>query len=196
MNSDELLSWWSLIIKQVVLQKGEETYWKHTGVGKYVDENGSLPCWLPRGQRLSHQRWIWRFHYAQVTKYTSNGNHPGFETKGRRHQKSKPRVSVAPQKRLKGAREVTSHSVGKLESILPINHIHQWLNDSSWKNVSDKVNNSCIFKPFEYFFQWGSTINTMLPFNRFINACFYQYKVTLHKTYNSKTRFYTFCSEG
>ena len=34
------------------------------------------------------------------TVYASEGIHPGFETQGRRHQKSKTGVSVAPQKGL------------------------------------------------------------------------------------------------
>ena len=34
----------------------------------------------------------------QAMKHTCEGINPGFETHGRRHQKSKTRVSVAPQK--------------------------------------------------------------------------------------------------
>ena len=37
---------------------------------------------------------------AQARKHTNNGIHPGFETQGRRHQKSKTGVSVTPQKGL------------------------------------------------------------------------------------------------
>ena len=36
----------------------------------------------------------------QVMKHTSKGIHPGFETQGRRHQKSKIGVSVVSRKRL------------------------------------------------------------------------------------------------
>ena len=57
-----------------------------------------LPCWLSRGQQVLHQRWIWGIHCTQAMKHTSEGIHPGFETQGRRHQKSKRGVSVALQK--------------------------------------------------------------------------------------------------
>ena len=36
----------------------------------------------------------------EARKHTSEGIHPGFETQGRHHQKSKTGVSVAPQKGL------------------------------------------------------------------------------------------------
>ena len=36
-----------------------------------------------------------KVNFAQAIKYASEGIHPGFETQGRRHQKSKPGVSVA-----------------------------------------------------------------------------------------------------
>ena len=36
----------------------------------------------------------------QARKHASEGIHPGFETQGRRHQKPKTGVSVAPQKGL------------------------------------------------------------------------------------------------
>ena len=51
-------------------------------------------------RQVSHQRWIWGIHCAQARKHTSKGIHPGFETQGRRHQKSKIGVSVALQKGL------------------------------------------------------------------------------------------------
>ena len=40
------------------------------------------PCWPPRGQQVSHHRWIWEFHYSQAMKHTSEGIHSGFETQG------------------------------------------------------------------------------------------------------------------
>ena len=55
--------------------------------------------WWKR-QWVSHQRWIWGIRCAQVRKHASEGIHPGFETQGRRHQKSKTGVSVDPQKGL------------------------------------------------------------------------------------------------
>ena len=58
-------------------------------------EHDGLPRWLSRGQQVSHQRWIWGIHCAQARKHTI---HPGFETQGKHHQKSKTGVSVAPQK--------------------------------------------------------------------------------------------------
>ena len=33
-----------------------------------------LPCWLPRGQQVSHQRWIWGIHCAQARKHASKGS--------------------------------------------------------------------------------------------------------------------------
>ena len=72
---------------------------QHYGTDRVFVSN-TLPCWPPSGQQVSHQSWIWGFHYMQVTKHASEGIHPGFETQGRRHQKSKTRVSVAPQKGL------------------------------------------------------------------------------------------------
>ena len=59
-----------------------------------------LPCWLPKGQQVSHQRWIRGFCCAQVMKHASERIHPGFETQGRCHQNSKIGVSVTPQKGL------------------------------------------------------------------------------------------------
>ena len=57
-----------------------------------------LPCWSPRGQWMSHQRWIWGFCCMQVMKDASKVIHPDFETQGRCHQKSKPGVSVPDKK--------------------------------------------------------------------------------------------------
>ena len=54
-----------------------------------------LPCWLPRSQQVSHQKWIWGLHCMQATKHACKGIHPG-----RCHQNSKTGVSVAPQKGL------------------------------------------------------------------------------------------------
>ena len=45
-----------------------------------------MPYWLPRGQQVPHQMWIWGIH-----EQTS------FETRDRCHQKSKTGISVAPQ---------------------------------------------------------------------------------------------------
>ena len=64
-----------------------------------------LLCWPPYSQQVSHQRWIWGIHCAQVRKQASKGIHPGFKTPGRRHQKSKIGVSVAPQKGLMSSKK-------------------------------------------------------------------------------------------
>ena len=32
-----------------------------------------LSCWLPRGQQVLHQRWIWDIHCTQVMKHASEG---------------------------------------------------------------------------------------------------------------------------
>ena len=63
-------------------------------------ECGWLPCWPLYSQQVLHQRWISGIHGMQVTKHGKRGIHPGFETQGRHHQKSKTGVSVAPQKEL------------------------------------------------------------------------------------------------
>ena len=60
-----------------------------------------LPCWLPKGQQVSHHRWIQGLSCTQATKHTSKRIHPGFKTQRRYHQKSKTGLSVAPQKGLK-----------------------------------------------------------------------------------------------
>ena len=44
------------------------------------------PFWSPRGQQVSHQRWIWGICCRQLTKHISKGIHPGFETQGKSHQ--------------------------------------------------------------------------------------------------------------
>ena len=49
---------------------------------------------------VSHQRCIWGICCAQMRKLASKGIHLGFETQGRRHQKSKTGVSMAPKKGL------------------------------------------------------------------------------------------------
>ena len=59
-------------------------------------EKAWLPYWPLYSQQVSHQRWIWGSHKWESTQWT----HPGFETQGRHHQKSKTGVSVAPQKGL------------------------------------------------------------------------------------------------
>ena len=33
-----------------------------------------LPCWLPRGQQVSHQMWIWGIDYTQAMKHASKGS--------------------------------------------------------------------------------------------------------------------------
>ena len=58
-----------------------------------------LLCWPPRGQQVSHQRWIWGFCCS--TKHVSKGIHPGFETKGRCRQKSKTGTPADPQQGLR-----------------------------------------------------------------------------------------------
>ena len=50
-------------------------------------------------RQVSHHRWIWGIRCVQARKHASEGIHPGFETQGRCHQKSKTGVSVALQKR-------------------------------------------------------------------------------------------------
>ena len=42
-----------------------------------------LPCRLPRGQQVLHQRRIWGLNCMQVTKHTSKEIHPSFETQSR-----------------------------------------------------------------------------------------------------------------
>ena len=59
-----------------------------------------LPCWPLHSQQVLNQRWIWGIHCVQTRKQASEEIYPGFETQGRRHQKSKTGVSVAPQKGL------------------------------------------------------------------------------------------------
>ena len=51
-------------------------------------------------RQVSYQRWIGGIRCAQARKHVSDIIHPGFETQGRCHQKSKTGVSVAPQKGL------------------------------------------------------------------------------------------------
>ena len=57
-----------------------------------------LSCWSPKGQQVSHQRWIWGFCCMQVMNHVSKVIHPDFETQGRCHQKSKTGVSVPDKK--------------------------------------------------------------------------------------------------
>ena len=60
----------------------------------FVDTSASMwikKAQLPYSQPVSHQRGIWGSHKQESTQ----GIHPGFETEGRRHQKSKTGVSVA-----------------------------------------------------------------------------------------------------
>ena len=52
-------------------------------------------------QQVSHQRWIWWSHKWE----SMQGIHPGFETWGRCHQKSKKWVSVAPWKGLMSSKK-------------------------------------------------------------------------------------------
>ena len=47
-------------------------------------EMGWLPCWLPRGQQVLHQRWIWGIHCTQAMKHTSE----------RSNMASKPRSDI------------------------------------------------------------------------------------------------------
>ena len=53
--------------------------------------------WLPYSQQVLHHRWISLCTGDEACK---QGIHPGFETHGRCHPKSKTGVSVAPQKEL------------------------------------------------------------------------------------------------
>ena len=55
-----------------------------------------IPCWPPRGQQMSHQRWIWGLCCMQAIKHGSRGIHPGYETQRKCHQKFKTGVPVAP----------------------------------------------------------------------------------------------------
>ena len=41
-----------------------------------------LPCWSPRGQQVSHQRWISGVHCTQVTKHASEGSILTFKPRG------------------------------------------------------------------------------------------------------------------
>ena len=65
-----------------------------------------MPFWPPRGQQVSHQKWILGIRFIQTRKVHKRGIHPDFETQDRRHQKSKTGVSVAhkqdwcPQKKI------------------------------------------------------------------------------------------------
>ena len=56
-------------------------------------EMAQPPCWPPRGQQVSHQKWLQGFACMQMMKYTREEIHPGFKTQGRRHQKSKKKES-------------------------------------------------------------------------------------------------------
>ena len=65
-----------------------------TSVSMWI-KKAQLPCWPLYSQQVLLQRWIWGSHKQESTQ----GIHPGFETQGRRHQKSKTGVSMAPTKR-------------------------------------------------------------------------------------------------
>ena len=54
----------------------------------------NIKCWSSSGQQVSHYRWIWGIHWTQAS---TRGTQPGFTTQGRRHQKFKSLISVAPQ---------------------------------------------------------------------------------------------------
>ena len=60
------------------------------------------PCWLPRGQQVSHQRWIWGIYCTQVMKHASERIYPG---KSRRHQKSKQGYQWPHKKRLMSSKQ-------------------------------------------------------------------------------------------
>ena len=45
-------------------------------------EHNWLPCWLPRGQQVSHQRWISGIHFMQATKYASEGSTLALKPRG------------------------------------------------------------------------------------------------------------------
>ena len=57
-----------------------------------------LPCWLPKLQQVSHQRWIWRIYSTQVTKYASKGFTLALKPKADIAEIKKKAIS-APQKR-------------------------------------------------------------------------------------------------
>ena len=86
----------------------------------YVEEMAQLPCWPPRGQQVSHQRWISGNMYCNTyasAKLEWGRTHSGFETKSRRHQKSETGVSVAPQKEL-----MSSKNFFKKKALTPPYH--------------------------------------------------------------------------
>ena len=56
--------------------------WKHLGHGNW-----------PRGQQVSHQRWIWGIHCMQAITYTNERMHPSFKTQDRHPKKSKTGIS-------------------------------------------------------------------------------------------------------
>ena len=58
-----------------------------TLVHKYMNERVGLPCWPPKCQQMSHQRWIWGIRCVQAMKHASERIHPCFETQGRCHKK-------------------------------------------------------------------------------------------------------------
>ena len=55
-----------------------------------------LPYWPLYSQQVLHQWWIWGSHKWE----SMQGIHPGFETKGRRHEESKTGVIKSPTKRI------------------------------------------------------------------------------------------------
>ena len=53
---------------------------------------------LDSSHQYKNLRWIWGIRCAQASKHASERIHPGFETQGRHHQKSKTGVSAAQRK--------------------------------------------------------------------------------------------------
>ena len=92
------------------------------------------PCWLPRGQQVSHQRWIWGIYCTQVMKHASERIYPG---KSRRHQKSKQGYQWPHKKRLMSSKQccffflisfssafISTHLVANGKWLIPVG---EWL---------------------------------------------------------------------
>ena len=78
-------------------------------VYNYVDEMVQLPCWPPKGQQMSHHRWIWRISCLQVMKHASERNHPAL--KPRAHATRKPKLGFGTKKHLCRPKNVRKYIV-------------------------------------------------------------------------------------
>ena len=98
-------------IAQLVV--GRASAWSHTMgyhrswsqappmlVCKYMDENGSAAMLAAKRSAGVTPEVNLKILFTQAMKHACEGSHPGFETQGRHHQKSKTGISVAPQKGL------------------------------------------------------------------------------------------------